>query len=664
MYFLLCFQNRMSVSCFLLILITAILMFTSALYSQVSKTHFLILDFEQIGGDAKYKRLEQALSLQLTDDLNVLATPSLEVERFEDIKHDTPYLKSYSQKHPVIGFLPDDAIKDIIDSVQTVYNYIINGRFWEKSGIVHVEVCLINCPLGTKDYSITVTGVEMMGEKPIHEILSEKIIQYIKTFLTARICIGLIDFKMTGGDSAFQFLEESIPTMLATGLSVSRECKLIEIKSETLLKDMIQAGSRGIFDLTTTLGIGKKINANYLIMGEYWECGEKIRIDARCVSIETAEIVLSEYVILDLVEISTITERMNELASKIRIMIEKDFLRREDRMRSIAVIGFPPKPNNRPNQLRTDCIYRTLVRKLRLGSDLPIKDDSQKINRYMKVKEDKLKICSDLEVNYLLTVQYETIEDDRIVLDIDLYDMQTPYQDVFRQTRTIHYKTAGGFIDATVFKTLEHIHGKAFDSDNYPEITKIKLPTFLTRWSIGAKYAFLWRTDGGDKMYLTRSSGDYIELLLNYYFNDRMQIEFHVGFDTGNRETKMAASGEIKKLVWGMQMGLAFKYDLVKIFTFDLYGGLGGTFFRVFRNNRQEVTGLEDHAGDPGIGLISLVGLEIEWKKIGLSLYAEPRYIFGTKIKNITTTHIGEDIPGGRLGGFYMMIGTGYHFNL
>ncbi|MEJ2627272.1 MAG: hypothetical protein P8078_01755, partial [bacterium] len=568
----------------------------------------------------------------------------------------------------LIGFLTDNDIQALIDSVQSDYNYIIIGRFWEKFGILNVEVRLLNCQLRSKEHTITISGTEMLEGKTIQEILSDKITEHIEMFLTAKICIGLIDFKMMGGDSVFKFFEESIPTMLATGLSASGELKLIEIKSEMLLKDMIESGSRGIFDLTTTLNVGKKINANYLIMGEYWERGNEIRIDARCINIETAEIILSEYIILDGIDISTITERISELASKIRILIEKNFLRREERLRSIAVICFPPSSNNRLNVLRTECIRKTLVRKLRLGSDLPIKDDPEKINRYLKVKEDKLKICSDLEVYYLLTIQYETIADDMIVLDIDLYDINNPFQDVFRETKTLNYKTADNYINQIVLQTLRYLHPNKPITDKYQEIKSIKLPMTLTRWSFGMKYAFLWRTKTGNDLYLKAGAGDYFELFLNYYFNDRVQLECHIGYDDGNRDNtiipKNPDSIEVQRSVWGMQMGLVLKYDLAKIFTFNLYTGLGGSFIQVFRNNVQENGEFEDLAGKPGLGLISLMGLDIEMKKIGVSFYAEPRYIFGIKVKDKTKTHIGMDIPGGRLGGFYMMLGIGYHFNL
>jgi hypothetical protein len=57
-----------------------------------------------------------------------------------------------------------------------------------------------------------------------------------------------------------------------------------------------------------------------------------------------------------------------------------------------------------------------------------------------------------------------------------------------------------------------------------------------------------------------------------------------------------------------------------------------------------------------------MVGLEVKFDEIGVSIFLEPRYIYTTTIDEGQTS-TGFIFPGGRLGGFYSMIGIGYNFN-
>lgn len=632
-----------------------LLLFHLPVYSQDSQLKILLFDFKKIGGNQKYEKLEQELSKQLKNFLNQSIKTNIEAQRFEKIRTKKEYFSALPPQKPMKGFLAEDDLKPIIDSAKVDYNYILVGRFWEKLGVIRAEVRLADC----KTYGIICSFSESEPDtdeiKTIQERLADKFLKDIEMHLLGRIRIGLIDFKMTGGNSAFRFLEESIPTMLATGLSASREFILIETKSESQLLDKREEGRRGIFDDTTILEVGRKLNANYLIMGEFWEYGAKMRIDARCVSIETGEIILSEAIALERIEISNITNEIKLLASKIRIKIEKDFMKKEKQTKSIAVVSFPPSPNSKKNRLVAGHIRKTLVRKLWIVPDLRVKEDPEKIRKYIEIREDKLKICSNLETSCLLTIQYEELHGDIIILDVELYDIAKPTQEIYTDSKRTRYKELDEFINKVIYEALKDLEINKLSVEKRKEIEAIQVPTFSTRWTIAGKYSLVNHADRD--LFPLRNIGDYFELSLRYQLNNRMKAELQAGIDIGSSEE---INGTTDKLhVSCMHFSLPIKYDLIQTSPFDVYAGLGITVFQVFRNIIGD-SGVIDSRDAFGAGLMTLIGIEVKLKKVGITFYLEPRYIIGTKVQTISNTY---DFPGGRLGGFYLTLGIGYGFN-
>jgi hypothetical protein len=81
----------------------------------------------------------------------------------------------------------------------------------------------------------------------------------------------------------------------------------------------------------------------------------------------------------------------------------------------------------------------------------------------------------------------------------------------------------------------------------------------------------------------------------------------------------------------------------------------------IYRNSEDNKSN-EGHAGTIGGGVLAVMGIEIKIKAIESSLHIEPRYILGIKIPEATKNNF--HFPGGKIGGFYLTIGIGYHFNL
>lgn len=654
-------RNRMGIQIFVIFLwlFISFLLFQLPVYSQESQLKILLLDFEKIGGDQKYDAFKQDLPKKLKSFLNQNIEAIILAERFEEVRKEKKCFSTLPQQEPMIGFLTDDNLKLIIDCVKGDYSHILTGRFRESFGQIRVELRLIDCQTNKiicsfqeRDADPDKSETIQEGGRAALERLVKKFSKYIEIHLVERIRIGLIDFEMTGGSSDFYFLKKSIPTMLATGLSASRQFLLIETKD--------------ISDPGTMIDNARKKNMNYLITGEFWERKDKMRIDARCVSIETREIILSESITMKRIEVDNISEEIKFLASKMRIMIEKDFMKKEKQTKSIAVISFPPRPNSKKSRLMADNIRRTLVRKLRIveADKLRVKEDPKKIEKYLENKEDKLKICSDLGVGSLLTIQYEDIREKMIILDIDLYDIEQPYQELLTKSERMKYTKSDEFINDIVFEALKALDVTIANDDKEKEIKDkekelkaIRVPTFATRWAVGVSSSSIM--PASDDLYLTSRRSGYLEFFVNYQLNNRLQLEFHVGYYLGNKITIKDTDFQAQVSSW--LNSFLFKCDLVKGSPFDIYAGLGGTFFQVFRSCKNLQTEEEGYAGAYGGGLMAICGAELKIEKLGLSLFFEPRYILGTQVKQKPA--IGYDFPGGRLGGLYLTTKIAYNFN-
>ena len=674
-------RNRMGIQIFIIFLwlFTCLILFQLPVYSKESQLKILLLDFEKIGGHQRYDVFKQDLPKKLKSFLNQNIEAIILAERFGEVREKKECFSTLPQQEPMIGFLTDASLKLIIDCAKGDYSHILTGRFRESFGQIRVELRLIDCQTNKITCSFQERDADPDKSETIQEggwaaleRLAKKFSKYIETHLVARIRIGLIDFEMTGGSSDFCFLKKSIPTMLATGLSVSRQFLLIETKAENLLESKRGESSKGISDPTTMIDGARKKDLNYLIIGEFWERKNKMRIDARCVSVETSEIILSEDIILKRIEVDNISEEIKFLASKIRIKIEKDFMEKEKQIKSIAVISFPPRPNSKKSRLMADNIRRTLVRKLRIvdPDKLRVKDDSNKIEKYLKTKEDKLKICSDLGVGSLLTIQYEDIREKMIILDIDLYDIEQPYRELLPKSERMKYTKSDEFINCIVFEALKKldinlanddkekgIKDKEKEIKDKEKIKAIRVPTFATRWAVGVSSSSIM--PASDDLYLTSRRSGYLEFFVNYQLNNRLQLEFHVGYYLGNKITIKDTDFQAQVSSW--LNSFLFKCDLVKGSPFDIYAGLGGTFFQVFRSCENLQTEEKGYAGAYGGGLMAICGAELKIEKLGLSLFFEPRYILGTKVKQKPA--IGYDFPGGRLGGLYLTTKIAYNFN-
>ncbi|MDZ7262802.1 MAG: hypothetical protein ONB05_11950 [candidate division KSB1 bacterium] len=619
-------------------------------------TRVALLHFERIGGDISYTYLEQAIPQTLKGYLNRSKKIDVSAEVLDETRL-AQILPDSAATAKLKGFLEDQVLTDFLSHIRSRYSYLVMGRFWEYGQMVVVEGQVLDCRTGKTDFSVQADeSTSKGGEKKfirIEEFLAWKLLNEIETNLGQRIRIGIINFKMTGGDtSRFKFLEESIPTMLGTGLAVSRKLKLMEMKQRSeLLEEIVKSKTeRGIFDLTTALRIGHQINANYLIMGEFWHYKDRIRIDARCVNIETGEIILGEAINLENIEIDKVSDRINALAAQIRITIEKDVLSRGKPSKAIAVVSFPPFPDNRNNKLQTSHIRKTISRKLRLVPELRVKEDPEKIDRYLDTAEDRMKICSDLGVSTLLTLEFENYSDERIILDAEVYDFENPTSNSYATTKEGNFKELDDLVNQIVFEFLNSVGINPSVSDA-SSIKAIKVPRQRNRYTIGLKFASIERRDRA--VFQDDGIGEYGEAFLGYHLETHFEMDCLVGYDQGKKGTDVR--------IYSLQPFVLGKYNFREDRVINPYagGGIGGLLLA--RTHKPESQIMEE-AGVIRLGLVALGGIEFQLLNRALSLSLELRWLYGQKSDSRSTAS-GYTFEGGRLGGFYVTGGVGYNFN-
>ena len=624
-------------------------------------TRIALLHFEQIGGDTSYAYLEEAIPRTLKGCLNRSRDVEVRVDILDEPRLEELSLGSESRTK-IKGLPKDEILKELLEKIQDQYDYLILGRLWEEEQIVTVEGQAVDCESGKTDFRIHADEVGRecgeRGFKKIEEFLAPKLLEEIETNLGKRIRIGIIDFKMTGGDtSQFKFLEESIPTMLGTGLSVSRRIKLIEMKQrDDLVNEIIKGKDEtGIFDLTTALRIGNQINANYLIMGEFWHYKDKMRTDARCVNIETGEIVLSEGINLECIEIERVSDRINTLASQIRITIEKDFLNRTQPSRTVAVVSLPPFPKTRSNKVQAKHVRKAVSRKLRLVSGLRVKEDPKRINHYLNSAEDRMKICCDLGVSTLLTIEFESYGNEHIILGADGYDIENPTSEYCAVTKEGDFKEIDTFTNEIVFDFLRSL-GIECPRIDAEEIRSIRVPKQVNRYTVGMRLASIERRDR--RVFLDDGIGEYGEVFVSYHLENHFEIECLVGYDRGR---KVRSQTENTSRVYSVQPFVVGKYNFLEDRTLNPYAGFGIGSLLLARVHEVDAESQQE-AGAVRLGLMTLGGIELQLLHRLLSLNLELRWLYGQEADRRTTSS-GYVFEGGHLGGFYVTGGAAYNFN-
>ena len=101
------------------------------------------------------------------------------------------------------------------------------------------------------------------------------------SLLDDKIVIAVVDFRNTGNDESYDYLENTIPEAIITYLAKAGNVEIVErSRLKDALKEM-ELGMTGIIDEQTAIEVGKAVGASAILVGSFGSIGDVIRINAR-----------------------------------------------------------------------------------------------------------------------------------------------------------------------------------------------------------------------------------------------------------------------------------------------------------------------------------------------------------------------------------------------
>lgn len=609
---------------------------TSQLIGYQGNTKIIISNFEMVGRDSAWKNLSSLIPKTLA----VVLSSSKEIE-----------VTATAIDSARLGSTKMQTLKDTVD-------YFVIGEFWEDSGILRVKGEVINTQTRKIEFNIKAATEDTTGTREeIAELLADQLTQYMIIGLSKRIRIGIVNFRMVGGDTTLEFLEEKIPVMLVTDLSVSPKLTFIERDRDTLFQK-IEKTTRlleGMYEKLTRLVEGKHLIENYLIMGDFCEHNGKMRIDVRCVSILTSEIIVSEGINLDKVDLSEIAERITTLAYKILISIERDLSKR-DVGKLISVVGLPPTPDTKPNRLRTEHIIRAVSRKLKTvdTEEIKIKEDQKKVHQYINNPTDRFGMTTELGVSKLLIFQYEHYDGEKITINVDIFDSEKPTHYIYSDTRSGKSQDVDGFVNDIVKESLVHLGVQdSIYKKHKTEIKRIPVRTIEKKHTIGVRFGTVSADPKGP---LHNSSNLSFDLYYSYHFpKTQFEIEPLITWDWGSGTLEKTPSVHL------LSSFLVVKYCILPEHVINPYFGAG--IGRLNLRRIREASLIWNAVGDPSLGLTLLGGLEVFWNE-SLNLDFRVKGYYGLRQYEEQVYYDEEfhqrKFRGGRLVGLDLVVGFAY----
>jgi len=108
-----------------------------------------------------------------------------------------------------------------------------------------------------------------------------------EVYSAKKIVVGVSEFENITKDKTFDWLSNGIPDSLTTDLAEVKSISVIESREK--VTDALKK-----FITISDVKLGEIIGANILVVGSFQAIGEQIRIDARCVNVETGQVMASQ----------------------------------------------------------------------------------------------------------------------------------------------------------------------------------------------------------------------------------------------------------------------------------------------------------------------------------------------------------------------------------
>ena len=131
-----------------------------------------------------------------------------------------------------------------------------------------------------------------------------------------KIVIAVVDFRNTGTDTKYDYLEKTIPETILTRMAGSGNLEIVErALLQEALREM-ELGMTGIIDEQTAVELGRAVGASAILLGSFVAIGDIIRINARLIDVKTSRIIKAESVQ------GGVTEDIFQLMDKLALTME------------------------------------------------------------------------------------------------------------------------------------------------------------------------------------------------------------------------------------------------------------------------------------------------------------------------------------------------------
>lgn len=102
--------------------------------------------------------------------------------------------------------------------------------------------------------------------------------------------IAVMDFTNSTGRSDFDYLKTTISENIITRFASSRGIIVVERSRLMEMLDEIKLGQSGVVDENTAAKIGNALGADGILIGSYTSFGDKLRINARLIDVQTIQV--------------------------------------------------------------------------------------------------------------------------------------------------------------------------------------------------------------------------------------------------------------------------------------------------------------------------------------------------------------------------------------
>lgn len=482
--------------------------------------------------------------------------------------------------------------------------YRVRGYVWIDTPYVYADAEVMDSINKRSPLNVGASVVRLPNMKPsdIADSLVETLYEKIVIGITKPVRIAISRFSMAGGNASYESLKAALPAMLETGLSVSHDIVLLEDRSDTLFDKIIQGYSASYkYNPITRLKYGKILLPNYLIRGTFWEHNGMVRIDVKCLNIESGELISGQGITTP---VSSVASKMALFASEIRAGILEDLNRVEAR-KTLAVIGLTPVPNTTDNVRQTKEIVREITRNLKTVDSIRVREDNALIDSFMKYPTDKWEMASALRVNRLVLVGYENHGDGRIVIGAEIFDSEKPESAKYIQPDTMSYQEIDSLTKIVLDAVLQGL--SVIKKSYYKHIT---IKKELRRRSVGLRYGGVITDVDGPLENSTNQSFDFHFSMPSPILNpDNFRLGGLFTWNWGNGTWENVFLGTRETSVHLLSAFLTFMYHRRPGERTDPYCGIGLGYLQL-RRIKYKDDNLLDTPSIPYFGMTAIGGLQ------------------------------------------------------